>query len=120
MGCFYISGIVLCFHFLPEVFKHKHDQIVEPDCRKSDNRSTPCQQIRPLPSYLMTLFIVLEHSEKGLISPFHDIPLYVNENDGVVNMVVEVPRWTNAKMEVCSELDYCEESIFNKRRMHVD
>jgi len=35
------------------------------------------------------------------VSPFHDIPLYANEQQTVLNMVVEVPRWTNAKMEVC-------------------
>ena len=34
------------------------------------------------------------------ISPFHDIPLYANEQQTVLNMVVEIPRWTNAKMEV--------------------
>lgn len=36
------------------------------------------------------------------VSPFHDIPLYANEQQTILNMVVEVPRWTNAKMEVCS------------------
>ena len=35
-----------------------------------------------------------------LVSPFHDIPLYANETHTVLNMIVEVPRWTNAKMEV--------------------
>ncbi len=34
------------------------------------------------------------------ISPFHDIPLYANEQQTILNMVVEIPRWTNAKMEV--------------------
>lgn len=34
-----------------------------------------------------------------LVSPWHDIPLYANEQQTVLNMVVEVPRWTNAKME---------------------
>lgn len=34
------------------------------------------------------------------ISPFHDIPLYANEQQTVLNMIVEIPRWTNAKMEV--------------------
>jgi inorganic pyrophosphatase len=34
------------------------------------------------------------------ISPFHDVPLYANEQQTVLNMIVEVPRWTNAKMEV--------------------
>lgn len=35
-----------------------------------------------------------------LLSPFHDIPLYANDQQTVLNMIVEVPRWTNAKMEV--------------------
>uniref|UniRef100_A0A7N9CU47 Inorganic pyrophosphatase 2 n=1 Tax=Macaca fascicularis TaxID=9541 RepID=A0A7N9CU47_MACFA len=48
------------------------------------------------------------------ISPFHDIPLKVNskeengiptkkarndEYENLFNMIVEIPRWTNAKME---------------------
>ncbi|EDW73845.2 uncharacterized protein Dwil_GK19471 [Drosophila willistoni] len=36
----------------------------------------------------------------NVISPMHDIPLYANEEKTVYNMVVEVPRWTNAKMEI--------------------
>lgn len=36
----------------------------------------------------------------NVISPFHDIPLYANTEKTVFNMVVEVPRWTNAKMEI--------------------
>lgn len=35
-----------------------------------------------------------------LVSPFHDVPLYANEQQTVLNMIVEIPRWTNAKMEV--------------------
>lgn len=43
-----------------------------------------------------------------IVSPFHDIPL-VNEElssggNFVYNMVVEVPRWTNAKMEINKQL----------------
>lgn len=34
------------------------------------------------------------------ISPFHDIPMFADEANRVYNMVVEVPRWTNAKMEI--------------------
>jgi len=37
------------------------------------------------------------------VSPFHDIPLYANEQQTILNMVVEIPRWTNAKMEVSSK-----------------
>lgn len=36
------------------------------------------------------------------VSAFHDIPLYANEQQTVLNMIVEIPRWTNAKMEVGS------------------
>jgi inorganic pyrophosphatase len=36
------------------------------------------------------------------VSPFHDIPLYANEQQTVLNMIVEIPRWTNAKQEVSS------------------
>lgn len=48
------------------------------------------------------MYLVISVSEKGncLISPFHDIPLYHDQPNNVFNMVVEIPRWTNAKMEV--------------------
>ncbi len=34
------------------------------------------------------------------VSSFHDIPLYANEQQTVLNMIVEIPRWTNGKLEV--------------------
>lgn len=39
------------------------------------------------------------------ISAFHDIPLYANTEQTILNMVVEIPRWTNAKQEVGRETD---------------
>lgn len=39
------------------------------------------------------------------ISAFHDIPLYANAEQTILNMVVEIPRWTNAKQEVGRETD---------------
>ncbi|KDQ14772.1 hypothetical protein BOTBODRAFT_32533 [Botryobasidium botryosum FD-172 SS1] len=50
----------------------------------------------------------LEHrvytEQNGVVlSPFHDIPLFADQNSGILNMIVEVPRWTNAKMEICKE-----------------
>lgn len=42
-------------------------------------------------------------SPQGPISPFHDIPLYADKQKQLFNMVVEIPRWTNAKMEICKE-----------------
>lgn len=38
------------------------------------------------------------------VSPFHDIPLYANAEQTVLNMIVEIPRWTNAKLEVSALL----------------
>ena len=37
------------------------------------------------------------------MSPFHDIPLFKDEAKGVYNMVCEIPRWTNAKMEISTK-----------------
>ncbi|KAI5897995.1 inorganic pyrophosphatase [Schizophyllum commune H4-8] len=39
----------------------------------------------------------------NVISPFHDVPLFADQNNGIFNMIVEVPRWTNAKMETSKE-----------------
>jgi len=36
----------------------------------------------------------------GPISPFHDIPLVANAAAKTYHAVIEVPRWTNAKMEI--------------------
>uniref|UniRef100_A0A8C9V6C1 inorganic diphosphatase n=1 Tax=Scleropages formosus TaxID=113540 RepID=A0A8C9V6C1_SCLFO len=60
-----------------------------------------------------------ETSDGKYISPFHDIPLYAgreqendvpsskkikrNESEVLFNMVVEVPRWSNAKMEIATK-----------------
>lgn len=38
------------------------------------------------------------------VSPFHDIPLFANAEQTVLNMIVEIPRWTNAKLEVFTTL----------------
>ncbi|KAK4227563.1 putative inorganic pyrophosphatase [Podospora fimiseda] len=37
------------------------------------------------------------------ISPFHDIPLYANPEKTILNMIVEIPRWTNAKQEISKD-----------------
>nr|ASF90240.1 hypothetical protein SPAR06738 [Bartheletia paradoxa] len=37
------------------------------------------------------------------VSPFHDIPLFANEARTTFNMVVEIPRWSNAKMEISKD-----------------
>ncbi|RKP13826.1 inorganic diphosphatase [Piptocephalis cylindrospora] len=50
----------------------------------------------------------LEHrvyieSDGKIVSPFHDIPLFANDRKTVYNMVVEIPRWSNAKLEISKE-----------------
>ncbi|XP_069097484.1 inorganic pyrophosphatase 2, mitochondrial isoform X2 [Pleurodeles waltl] len=47
--------------------------------------------------------LYFKSSDGKYISPFHDIPLCAETNEKVFNMVVEVPRWTNAKMEIATK-----------------
>ncbi|KAL4242509.1 PPase family protein [Abortiporus biennis] len=52
--------------------------------------------------------VYIEHKNKNkkndVVSPFHDIPLFPDTNNSqIFNMVVEIPRWTNAKMEISKE-----------------
>ena len=42
--------------------------------------------------------------ERTEISPWHDIPL-MNE-DGTLNMIVEIPRWTRKKLEIATHEEY--------------
>ncbi|KAJ6668854.1 hypothetical protein lerEdw1_012340 [Lerista edwardsae] len=59
-----------------------------------------------------------KNSKGKYISPFHDIPLFagsseekeilakrskLNGSEVIFNMIVEVPRWTNAKMEIATK-----------------
>lgn len=34
------------------------------------------------------------------MSPFHDIPFWVDKEKGIANMVVEIPRGQQAKLEI--------------------
>eukprot|EP00794_Sanderia_malayensis_P012112 gene12112-13363_t len=38
--------------------------------------------------------------QNGLISPFHDVPLHADKEKNIFNMIVEIPRWSNAKLEI--------------------
>ena len=39
----------------------------------------------------------------SIVSPFHDIPLLADKENAIYNMVVEIPKWTNAKMEISTK-----------------
>lgn len=53
------------------------------------------------PIWSMCLYLKIEENGQ-VISPFHDIPLFANEEKTLYNMIVEIPKWTNAKNEVIS------------------
>lgn len=44
--------------------------------------------------------LFFKNADGKIISPLHDIPLSNSEGVNEFNMVVEVPRWSNAKMEI--------------------
>lgn len=44
--------------------------------------------------------VYFKNNDGVVISPLHDIPLFADEEKKIYNMVVEIPRWTNAKMEI--------------------
>ncbi|PWN21109.1 pyrophosphatase-domain-containing protein [Microstroma glucosiphilum] len=54
--------------------------------------------------YTLEYRVYLENTKTGQpASPFHDVPLFANEEKTILNMFVEIPRWTNAKQEISKE-----------------
>lgn len=41
---------------------------------------------------------MFSEDEHGPISALHDIPLWADPAKKIANMIVEIPRWTNAKV----------------------
>ncbi|KYR01546.1 inorganic pyrophosphatase [Tieghemostelium lacteum] len=41
--------------------------------------------------------------DSNVISPFHDVPLWQDEKGLVANMLVEIPKGTNAKLEIATK-----------------
>ncbi|KAF9956652.1 Inorganic pyrophosphatase, partial [Mortierella alpina] len=37
------------------------------------------------------------------VSAFHDVPLYADKANNIFNMIVEIPRWSNAKLEISKD-----------------
>lgn len=76
---------------------------------------TPLNRLHPLPRLSISLNFIksliipptepAEDDAGTVISPLHDIPLFADDSKQTFNMVVEVPRWTNAKMEVRKSID---------------
>jgi hypothetical protein len=91
-----------------KISSHRTAQIARHLSSSPSSQSTPYRQSNMSSPYGLRKVgapHTLEHrvyiEKDGIpISPFHDIPLYANADQTILNMVVEIPRWTNAKMEV--------------------
>ena len=44
--------------------------------------------------------VYLEEEEGKLVSPWHDVPLYTDNTSLTYNMIVEIPRFNQAKFEI--------------------
>jgi len=49
--------------------------------------------------------VFLHGSDGTPISPFHDVPLWADKQNAIANMLVEIPKGTNPKLEI-SKADY--------------
>ncbi|KAI9276897.1 hypothetical protein BDA99DRAFT_474783 [Phascolomyces articulosus] len=65
-------------------------------------------KVRQIGAYNTKDYIAyLENDDGTPISPFHDVPLYPNANDdSVFNMIVEIPRGQNAKVEIQKDQEF--------------
>jgi len=64
----------------------------------------------------------LYFEEKGTpVSPFHDIPLWVDEAKGIAHMIVEIPRGTTAKLEInkVGEFNPIKQDVKDGKLRHV-
>ncbi|KAI9009994.1 inorganic pyrophosphatase [Phycomyces nitens] len=59
--------------------------------------------VRPIGAPYSKDYVVYIEKDGLPISPFHDIPLFADRNNLTMNMVIEIPRWTNAKYEINKE-----------------
>ena len=63
----------------------------------SSNRSSAVvagsYKVRPVGAlHTLDYRIFLENEQGDRVSPFHDVPLWANEAEGILNMIVEIPR----------------------------
>lgn len=66
---------------------------------KSKNMSYSTVE-RGQPNSLSYRVYVKNEQTNSFVSPFHDVPLVSNSDNHLFNCVVEIPRWSNAKMEI--------------------
>ncbi|MFH4976612.1 hypothetical protein AB6A40_003321 [Gnathostoma spinigerum] len=54
--------------------------------------------------YTLDYRVFFKDEHDKYVSPWHDIPLFADKDKEIYNMIVEIPRWTNAKMEMATKL----------------
>lgn len=69
---------------------------------RSRSYGTVIQGSKYTPEY--TQYLTLSNGEVG--SYFHDIPYELDFNSRTVNMVVEIPRWSNGKFEISRNKEF--------------
>merc|ERR1712203_878039 len=70
-------------------------------CHLQQTRMASGYSIVPRGSlYTETHRLFFKNADGVVISPMHDIPISNTEGANEFNMIVEVPRWSNAKMEI--------------------
>ncbi|TIA46021.1 pyrophosphatase-domain-containing protein [Aureobasidium pullulans] len=88
------------------VFKSRTAQVarhLSATTRSSHNMSSPKYSVRSVGAPHTLEHRIFIEKDGQPVSPFHDIPLYANEQQTILNMVVEIPRWTNAKQEISKD-----------------
>ncbi|KAH0158223.1 pyrophosphatase-domain-containing protein, partial [Aureobasidium melanogenum] len=88
------------------VFKSRTAQVarhLSATTRSSHNMSSPKYSVRSVGAPHTLEHRIFIEKDGQPCSPFHDIPLYANEQQTILNMVVEIPRWTNAKQEISKD-----------------
>jgi len=62
--------------------------------------SVEAEGVAPSLDYRVQFYATDDSDHKRPISPWHDIPL--QNADGTYNLIVEVPKWTRHKFEICT------------------
>lgn len=71
-----------------------------PDITVSDPQRLLDYQLLPIGKPFTKPYTIYHTLNGKIISPFHDIPLNAKGSESIFNMVVEIPKWTNAKFEI--------------------
>jgi inorganic pyrophosphatase len=64
---------------------------------------SPSYTVRQTGQKYTKAFKVYCEQNGEVVSFFHDVPLFPTKTQDLVNMIVEIPRWSNAKLEISKE-----------------